>query len=57
MEIGIYTFAENTPDPRTGHTVRAAERLRNLIEEIELAETGNLLLPKQAERPAPTFVS
>lgn len=42
MQLGIYTFAENTPDPITGHTISAAERLRNLIEEIELADQVGL---------------
>ena len=38
MEIGIYTFAERTPDPRTGHLVTAEQRLRDLLEEIALAD-------------------
>jgi probable LLM family oxidoreductase len=38
MELGIYTFVENTPDPVTGHALAPAQRLRNLIEEIELAD-------------------
>src|SRR3954449_12306864 len=38
MELGIYTFAETTPDPRTGRTVTPAQRLRDLVEEIELAD-------------------
>src|SRR5215468_6706555 len=38
MELGIYTFAETTPDPRTGRTVSPAERLRDLLEEIELSD-------------------
>src|ERR1700745_2564788 len=38
MELGIYTFAETTPDPRTGRTVGPAERLRDMLEEIELAD-------------------
>lgn len=38
MELGIYTFAERTPDPRTEHLVSAEQRLRDLIEEIELAD-------------------
>jgi probable LLM family oxidoreductase len=42
MEIGVYTFAETTPDPRTGRTVGAAQRLRDLIEEIELADEVGL---------------
>jgi probable LLM family oxidoreductase len=42
MEIGIYTFGELTADPATGHTVSARERLRDLIEEIELADQVGL---------------
>jgi len=42
MELGIYTFAEATPDPSTGHLVRPAQRLRDLIEEIELADEVGL---------------
>jgi probable LLM family oxidoreductase len=38
VELGIYTFAETTPDPETGRTIGAAERLRDLIEEIEPAD-------------------
>jgi len=38
MELGIYTFAETTPDSVTGRTISPAERLRNLMEEIELAD-------------------
>src|SRR5919108_2618027 len=38
MELGIYTFAETTPDPRTGRTVTPGERLADLLEEIELAD-------------------
>jgi probable LLM family oxidoreductase len=42
MQLGIYTFAETTPDPISGHTISPAERLRNLIEEIELADQVGL---------------
>ncbi len=43
MEIGIYTFAETALDPRVGQTAaNAANRLRNLIEEIELADQVGL---------------
>jgi probable LLM family oxidoreductase len=38
MELGIYTFAETTPDPRTGRTISPQERLRDLLEEIALAD-------------------
>ncbi len=40
--LGVYTFAETTPDPTTGHTPSAAERLRDLMEEIELADQVGL---------------
>jgi hypothetical protein len=42
MVIGVYTFAETTPDPRTGRTISAAERIRDLLEEIELADQVGL---------------
>ncbi|HJU74153.1 MAG TPA: LLM class flavin-dependent oxidoreductase [Gemmatimonadaceae bacterium] len=38
MDLGLYTFAENTPDPDTGRTISAEQRLRDLVEEIELAD-------------------
>jgi probable LLM family oxidoreductase len=38
FEIGIYTFAETTPDPLTGCAVDPAARLADLLEEIELAD-------------------
>lgn len=42
MEIGIYSFVERTPDPRTGHLVSPERRLANLLEEIELADRVGL---------------
>jgi probable LLM family oxidoreductase len=42
MEIGLYTFAETTPDPATGLTISAGDRLRDLLEEIELADQVGL---------------
>ena len=38
MEIGIYTFAELYPDPRTGEMISPEQRMRNLLEEVELAD-------------------
>lgn len=55
MEIGIYTFAETTPDPRTGRTTSAAQRLRNLIEEIKLAEQVGLEVFGVGEHHRPDF--
>src|SRR4051812_11132238 len=42
MEIGVYTFADTTRDPKTGHLVTAQQRLRDLVEEIELADQVGL---------------
>jgi probable LLM family oxidoreductase len=42
MELGIYTFAETTPEPGTGRLVTPAQRLRDVIEEIELADQVGL---------------
>ena len=42
MQLGIYSFAETSPDPLTGTTIRPAERLRDLLEEIEVAERVGL---------------
>ncbi|KXF77807.1 luciferase [Paramesorhizobium deserti] len=42
MELGIYTFADMGPDPKTGRPMAPTERLKNLIEEIELADQVGL---------------
>jgi probable LLM family oxidoreductase len=42
MEIGVYTFVENTPHPTTGRILDPAQRLRDLIEEVELADQVGL---------------
>jgi len=42
MELGLYTFGDVGTDPRTGRKVGPAERLKNLIEEIELADQVGL---------------
>src|SRR5215470_2498073 len=55
MELGIYTFAETTPDPRTGRTVSPAERLRDLLEEIELADQLGLDVFGVGEHHRPEF--
>lgn len=57
MELGIYTFAENTPDPVSGHTLSAAERVRNLLEEIELADQLGLDVFGVGEHHRPDFVA
>lgn len=42
MELGITTFAETHPDPETGNTISHGDRLRQVLEEIELAEQVGL---------------
>ena len=42
MEFGIYTFVENTPVEGTGQKLHPADRLQNLMEEIELADEAGL---------------
>lgn len=55
MEFGLYTFAEVTPDPRTGVTITAEERLRDLMEEIELADRLGLDVYGVGEHHRPDF--
>ena len=42
MEIGLTTFVETTPDVKTGKTISHAERIREVIEEIVLADEVGL---------------
>jgi probable LLM family oxidoreductase len=42
FEIGLYSFVELTPDPHTGQRISPAERIRNLLEELELADQVGL---------------
>ena len=55
MELGIYTFAEVTPDPRTGRAVSPAQRLRDLLEEVELADQVGLDVFGVGEHHRPEF--
>lgn len=42
MELGIYTFVDTAHNPQTGQQIGAAERMRDVIEEIELADQVGL---------------
>ena len=57
FELGIYSFAELTPDPVTGKLISPAERLHNLIETIELADQVGLDVFGLGEHHRPDFVS
>ena len=54
MELGLSTFADIGLEPGTGGTVTGAERMRNLMEEIELADQVGLDVSASASTTAPT---
>jgi len=55
MELGVYTFAELTPEAGGGPTVSAERRLRDLIEEVELADQVGLDVFGVGEHHRPDF--
>ena len=57
FEVGIYSFAELTPDSVTGKTVSPVQRLRDLLEVIELADQVGLDVFGLGEHHRPEFVS
>lgn len=57
FEIGLYSFAELTPDPHTGEKISPAQRVSNLLESIELAEQVGLDVFGLGEHHRPDFVS
>ncbi len=57
FEIGLYSFVESTPDPDTGKVQVPAERMRNFLESIELADQVGLDVVGVGEHHRPEFVS
>lgn len=57
MEFGIYTFVENTPHPDTGQKLTPAERVQNLLEEIQLADQAGLDLFGIGEHHREEYIS
>jgi probable LLM family oxidoreductase len=55
MEIGIYTFGETTRDPVSGRMVSTAQRMRDLIEEVQLADQIGLDVYGVGEHHRPDF--
>ena len=55
LELGIYSFAETTIDPGTGARAGTAERLRDLLEEIALADQVGLDVYGVGEHHRPDF--
>jgi len=57
FEIGVFTFAERTADPATGHLVSPAQRLLDLIETAVLADQVGLDVFGVGEHHRPDFVA
>ena len=57
FEIGLYSFAELTPDPQTGKLISPTQRLYDLLETIELADQVGLDVFGLGEHHRPDFVS
>jgi probable LLM family oxidoreductase len=57
MELGIYTFVDRTPDPSTGEAVSPEQRMRDLLEEVELADEVGLDVFGVGEHHRPDYVS
>src|SRR6187455_2104951 len=55
MEIGIYTFADITPNPSSDKQFSAHQRLKDLMEEIELAEQVGLDIFAVGEHHRPDY--
>src|SRR5687768_17001865 len=57
MELGLTTFVEYTPDPLTGKLISPHQRVRNLMEEIKLAEQVGLEVFAVGEHHRPDFLA
>ena len=57
FEVGLYSFAELTPDPHAGQMISPAERMANLLETIELADQVGLDVFGLGEHHRPDFIS
>lgn len=56
MELGISTFVELTSDPVTGETISAYQRIKNLVEEVELADQLGLDVFAIGEHHRPDYL-
>ncbi len=57
MEIGLYTFADVGTDPVTGRRIGPSERLRDLVEEIVLADQVGLDVFGLGEHHRPDYAA
>lgn len=56
MQLGISSFVELTPDPRTGKIISPYQRFQNLLEEVELADQLGLDVFAIGEHHRPDFL-
>ena len=57
MELGLYTFAEVGRDPVTGDVIAPAQRFRDLLEEVELADQVGLDVYGVGEHHRPDYAA
>jgi probable LLM family oxidoreductase len=57
MELGISTFVELTPDQQTNKTISPSQRMKDLMEEIELADQAGLDIYAIGEHHRPDFIA
>lgn len=57
MELGLYTFADVAPNTIVGQPITPVERIRNLMEEIELADQVGLDVFGIGEHHRPDYAS
>ena len=57
FELGLYSFAERTPDPQTGTLISPEQRARDLLETIELADQVGLDVFGLGEHHRPDFIA
>ena len=55
MEIGLYNFGDSMPDAATGEQIDQGTRIRNLLEEIEVADAAGLDVIALGEHHRPEF--
>jgi probable LLM family oxidoreductase len=56
MELGVYTFAQLEPNPSDGGAISPAQRMSDLMEEIELSDQLGLEVFAVGEHHRPDFV-
>ncbi|MDX1663902.1 MAG: LLM class flavin-dependent oxidoreductase [Candidatus Promineifilaceae bacterium] len=57
FELGLYSFAELTPDAHTGEMITPRQRMQDLLESIELADQVGLDVFGLGEHHRPDFIS